>query len=86
MSLHYWLASSNAKSKRALLNYMPVMEEKQNLFKIVFHLSFVCEFDSISQNLPNILDFSSNLHLILKYSAFIIQQMFDLSIGGGKNT
>ena len=65
---------------------MPVIEENQNLFKIVFLFSFVCEFDSIRQSLPDILDFSSNLHLILKYSAIIIQLMFDLSIGAGKNT
>ena len=83
MSLHYWLPSSNAKSKNST---MPVIEENQNLFKIVFLFSFVCEFDSIRQSLPDILDFYSSLHLILKYSAIIIQQMFDLSIGAGKNT
>ena len=65
---------------------MPVIEEKQNLFKILFLFCFVCEFDSVRHSLPDVLDFSSNLYLILKYSAFIIQQIFDLSVGGGKNT
>ena len=36
---------------------MPDIEENQNLFKIIFQFCFVCEFDSIKQSLPDILDF-----------------------------